>query len=173
MIRVLGLKLSKLESERKTETPEILNVEHSISDRDELNKIDINPETSSETRDRFFYHFYLFHEVYTRRKAAKGQNQNKDICQGLFTLRRKDSYVEKRRLREILNVVCWREKLYDQEMDYASRIVLIKKKNLRREDPLMYRLQKDYLNKITVKDDFLLPVIKDQIDALIRSHDVR
>jgi len=58
-------------------------------------------------------------------------------------------------------------------MDYASRIVLIKKKNLRREDPRMYRLQKDYLNKITVKDDFLLPVIKDQIDALIKSHDVR
>jgi len=105
-IRVLGLKLSKLEGERKTETPEILNVEHSISDRDELNKIDINPETSSETRDRFFYHFYLFHEVYTRRKTAKGQNQNKDICQGLFTLRREDSYVKKRRLREILNVVC-------------------------------------------------------------------
>ena len=68
-IRVLRLKLSKLEGERETETPEILNVDVSVSKRDKLDEIDVNPEMSSKTRNRFFHLF--------RTKAQKDRQKSR------------------------------------------------------------------------------------------------
>ena len=76
------------------------------------------------------------------------------------------SFEEKEELGKILNDLLARKVIRESDSPYASPIVLSKRKNLR------YRLCVDYrfLNKVTLRDNYPLPLIEDQID---RSRDER
>ena len=72
------------------------------------------------------------------------------------------SLVEKEQLGKILDKLLSRGIIRESESPYASPIVLVRKKNSE------YRLCVDYrfLNKITLRDNYPLPLIEDQIDKL-------
>ncbi|XP_011165440.1 uncharacterized protein LOC105199865 [Solenopsis invicta] len=72
------------------------------------------------------------------------------------------SYEEKSRLREMLDDLLEQKVIRTGSSEYASRIVLIKKKNGKTRLCVDYQI----LNKITARDNYPLPVIEDQINAL-------
>lgn len=71
-------------------------------------------------------------------------------------------YSEKDHLRKILDRLLDKGIIQPSESEYASPIVMVKKKNNE------YRLCVDYriLNKALVRDNYPLPLIEDQIDML-------
>lgn len=71
-------------------------------------------------------------------------------------------YNDKPKLREILNGLLARGIIRESMSEYASPIVLTKKKNGE------MRLCVDFhtLNKVTARDNFLIPLIEDQLDLL-------
>ena len=75
---------------------------------------------------------------------------------------RRLSLIEKEQLGKILDKLLSRGIIRESESPYASPIVLARKKNSE------YRLCVDYrfLNKITLRDNYPLPLIEDQIDKL-------
>lgn len=75
---------------------------------------------------------------------------------------RRLSYNEKDHLRKILDRLLDKKIIQPSESEYASPIMMVKKKNNE------FRMCVDYrvLNKALVRDNYPLPVIEDQIDVL-------
>jgi len=72
------------------------------------------------------------------------------------------SQEEKIRLRQVIDDLLVREIIRPGTLEYASRTVLVKKRDGRTRLCIDYR----ELNKITAKDNYPLPIIEDQIDSL-------
>lgn len=75
---------------------------------------------------------------------------------------RRLSHYEKERLRSILDEFLSEGVIRESTSEYASLIVLTKKKNGETRMCIDYRT----LNKITLRDNFPLPLIEDQLDLL-------
>lgn len=72
------------------------------------------------------------------------------------------SYHEKKELRSILDGLMSKGIIRESALEYASPIVLTKKKNGETRMCVDFRT----LNKITMRDNFPLPLIEDQLDLL-------
>lgn len=166
-IRKMGLTLAKQREKREDAALEILSIDSNILVGDELDRIKINPEISNDVRDKFLWEFrtnYLLAERPVEQKIkAKIKLHVKEKQPFYFTPGRL-SYEEKIRLREIIDDLLARKIIRPGNSEYASRIVLVKKKTGK------IRLCVDYrtLNKITARDNYPLPVIEDQINAFIK-----
>lgn len=75
---------------------------------------------------------------------------------------RKLSYYEKCKLREILDELIAKDIIRESSSEYASPIVLAKKRNGELRMCVDFRK----LNKVTTRDHFPLPLIEDQLDLL-------
>jgi len=111
-------------------TSEILNIDSSVSEDDEADKLKVNSAVSSNTRDRFVQQFceaYLQAEkpiepkVKTKIKLHVKDKQSFHLAPGRL------SYEEKNRLKEIIDDLLTRGIIRPGNSEYASRIVLRKR----------------------------------------------
>lgn len=161
-----GLTLVKRKEEKHEDTAcEILNIEPSVSDGDELDNLDINAEIPSDARDKFMQQFHMNYVQSERPTEPKIRAEIK------LYIKEKQSFHfspgrlscdEKRRLQEIIDDLLARKIIRSGNSEYASRIVLVKKKNGKTRLCIDYRA----LNKITARDNYPLPIIEEQINAL-------
>lgn len=70
------------------------------------------------------------------------------------------------KLKEILDDLIKRGVIHPGNSEYASKVVLVRKKEERLRMCIDYRT----LNKITIRDNYPLPIIEEQIDALHGKH---
>jgi len=75
---------------------------------------------------------------------------------------RRLSYAEKEEQRKILDRLLEKEIIQPSESEYASPIILVKKKNGKHRLCVNYRV----LNKVTIRDNYPLPLIEDQLEIL-------
>lgn len=82
---------------------------------------------------------------------------------------RRLSYSDKQKLQGILDNLLKENIIRPNDSPYAGPVVLVHKKNGE------LRLCVDYraLNKITIKDNFPIPLIDDQLDRLREKHTLR
>lgn len=166
ILRILRLGLFKLAVEEKSATEkEILNIEPVIFDGAEIDKIDINANMSSEVKKRVRE---KIRTVYVEAEKPRIPNIKAELHLDIksqqpfhFTPTRL-SYDEKTKLREIIDDLETRGIICPSNSEYASRIVLVKKRNGNLRMCIDYRS----LNKITSRDNYPLPIIEEQIDAL-------
>lgn len=129
--KLLGLMLIKRKEKNEEITSEILNIELNGLENDN-DKLDINCEISSETRDRFMQ---TFHTTYLRAKKTMEPKLKAEIKlhvkekQPFYFAPVRSSYEEKNRLREVIDDLLARKIIRPGNSEYASRIVLVKKKN--------------------------------------------
>ena len=163
-IKLLDLTLAKREEKHK-DVSEILNISESVFQSGEFNHLNVNPELTSETRNRLMQNFRTMYLQAERPIEPKIKFEIK-LCvkekQPFHFTPGRLSYEEKNRLREILDDLLERKIIRPGNSEYASRIVMVKKKTGKTRLCVDYRT----LNKITTRDNYPLPIIEDQINAL-------
>lgn len=160
-----GVSINETDGKRHDAVEEILNIEPNIFEGNAADALDINPMISKKVRDRFerkFRDVYLHSEKPAESKTKTELKLYINEKQPFHFAPRKLSYEEKTKLRKILDDLLARKIIRPSSSEYASRTVLVKKKNGG------LRLCVDYrsLNKITAKDYYPIPIIKEQINAL-------
>lgn len=80
----------------------------------------------------------------------------------IYTAPRKLSYVDKEVVRDMVNELLQKRHARPSHSEYASPIVLVKKKNGENRLCIDYRA----INRVMVKDNFPLPLIDDCVDFL-------
>lgn len=157
----LGLKA--LSPEEAIITQEIFNI---VLEPDNVtNPLQINPEIDQKIQDslkKLFISDYVEPERPESPKIKMQLNLRLTNDHIIYFGPRKLSFAEKTQLQIILDSLKLRKIIRDSDSPYASPIVLVRKKNGE------YRLCIDYrfLNKITLRDNYPLPLIEDQIDRL-------
>lgn len=166
-MKSLGLSLATSTFKEKCENvaQEILNIESSVFDGDESETLDVNRNLSGELRDKILHKIrttYLLPErlpepiVRAELKLHVKEKQPFHFAPGRL------SQTEKVQLREIIEDLLERKVIQPGSSEYASRTVLVKKKNVKIRLCIDYRA----LNKITARDNYPLPIIEEQIDML-------
>jgi len=164
-IRSLGIVEIKREVNRKDATSEILNIDLGMSEGDEADKLKINPAVSNVTRDKFVRQFcevYLQAEKPFEPKVKAEMKLHVKDKQSFHFAPGRLLYEEKSRVKEIVDDLLARGIIRPGNSEYASRVVLVKKKDGRTLLCVDYRV----LNKITARDNYPLPIIEEQINAL-------
>lgn len=164
--REFGLKLACQEDqETENAVREILNIEIEETKNEKTEILNINPEVAEKTQECLVN---LFVEDYVRPNRPKNPKVEAELKITLksehpfhFSPRRL-SYAEKEGLGKILDDLLKRAIIRPSESEYASPIVLVKKKSGET------RLCVDFreLNKLIVKDNYPLPLIEDHLDVL-------
>lgn len=166
-IKMLGLRLTKRPLEETLEhvVNEILSIETDEPDSSNVGEFKINPDLPYVMRSKFLESFqsdYVQAERPTEPKVrAELELHTKDKQPFHFAPSRL-SVEEKNKLREILNDLNDRGIIRPGSSEYASRTVLVRKRDGKIRMCIDYRA----LNKITARDNFPLPIIEEQIDAL-------
>ncbi|XP_036141752.1 uncharacterized protein LOC105830451 [Monomorium pharaonis] len=166
-LKNLGLTIIKRSREREVEDAanEILNIDVNELVSDEIGKLDINPDVSYPVRCRviesFQYH-YLQAERPVEPKIKAELKLNIKDKQPFHHAPSRLAVGEKGKLREILDDLLKRGIIRPSVSEYASRTVLVRKKDGNT------RLCIDFcaLNKIMAQENYPLPVIEEQIEAL-------
>lgn len=144
---------------------EILNIESSVFEGDELDTLKVNPCLSNKIHEKFIQNFqtnYLEAERPLEPKIKAEMKLHVKDNQPFHFAPARLSQVEKVQLRQIIDDLLTREIIRPGSSEYASRTVLVRKKDGRMRLCIDYR----ELNKITAKDNYPLPIIEDQIDSL-------
>jgi len=167
-LKQFNLKLIAVTDENCTwtqEIQEILNINADLETKTLTDNLNINPQIPNEFQLQL-KSLFISNYVQTDRPAKPQINTQlklnlRDHKPFHFSPRRL-SYAEKEELRKILDRLLQKEIIQPSESEYASPIVLVKKKNNE------YRLCVDYrvLNKVTIRDNYPLPLIEDQLEIL-------
>lgn len=121
-IRKTGLAFVKQEEKREDVALEILNIDSNVLEGDELDKIEINPEISSTTRNRFLREFranYLLAERPAEQKIKAEIKLHVKEKQPFYFTPGRLSYEEKGRLREIIDDLLARKIIRPGNSEYA------------------------------------------------------
>lgn len=166
-IRILDLGLVRVNEKPIEEnfTDEILNIEIGLFEDSEVDKLKINCRLSNEIRGKLVERLQ---ESYLRAEKPSEPEVRAELKlyvkdkQPFHFASGRLSQDEKNKLREIVDDLLTRRIIRPGNSEYASRTVLVKKKNGKVRLCIDYRV----LNKITAKDNYPLPIIEEQIDAL-------
>jgi len=161
----LGLIRAKVKPIKENFTDEMLNIKSSLFEGSEVDKVNINCRLSSEIREKFME---KLQESYLRAEKPSEPEVRAELK--LYVKNKQPfhfapgrlSQDERNKLRGIVDDLLTRKIIRSGNSEYASRTVLVKKRNGK------VRLCIDYreLNKITAKDNYPLPIIEEQIEAL-------
>ncbi|KAI4473033.1 hypothetical protein M0804_015511 [Polistes exclamans] len=161
----LGLSRKDRRSEEEVVISQIMNIEINDSTDDQTTELDINPEIAVEKQNELKEILKVNYLSAPRPEKPKISMELKLTLQEHqpfhFSPRRL-SFVEKNQVREIIGDLLERGIIRPSESDYASPIVLVKKKNGKNRMCVDYRA----LNKVTISDRYPLPLIEDQLEVL-------
>lgn len=158
-----NLRLKALSEIEASAITEIVNIE--TSSNNICDSLEINPEIDDLTQLRLKK---MFLTNYVNRERPDSPRIKIELGLRLTDERpiyfnpRRLSFEEKEHLVKIIDDLLFRGIIRESELPYASPIVLTKKKNSE------FRLCADYrfLNKVTLRDNYPLPLIEDQFDKL-------
>lgn len=157
----LGLKaLSPLEAEA---IEQILNIDVCVEDH--VNSLKINSEIDLKTQNtlrKLFFDEYENIECPECPKINMKLNLQLTNDRPIYFGPRRLSFIEKEQLQKILDDLISRNIIRASDSPYASPIVMVKKKSGEHRLCVDFR----FLNKITLRDNYPLPLIEDQIDKL-------
>ncbi|XP_043276015.1 uncharacterized protein [Venturia canescens] len=162
VIKRFGLGLKNSENAYEAE---IMNIDVSSPVEDEADLLEINPTIPIKTQKEIRQ---LFREKYLEPERPEEPNVKAEFKLTLTNPQqfrfapRRLSYAEKERVQEIVNKLLEKGIIRPSESEYASPIVLVKKKNGETRMCVDYRT----LNKMTARDNYPLPLIEDQLDIL-------
>lgn len=163
-LKKLGLTLRELEDPVENHIFDIMNID-AASDGSDNEILFINPDIPQETQNKLNYIFkekYLYPDRPDEPKI-KGEIKLTLVDSQPFSCQpRRLSYAEKRRVEEIIKGWIKKGVIRPSSSEFASAIVLVRKKNGELRICVDYRI----LNKVTVRDNFPLPLIEDQLDVL-------
>jgi len=166
ILRVLGLGLTRISEETEIAIKgEILSIEPSVFDGAEIEKVDINVEMPFGIRERLKNNIktaYLEAEKPEFPKVKAELELDIKNHQPFHFTPTRLSHEEKNKLRSIIEDLQERKVIRPSNSEYASRVVLIRKRNGGIRMCIDYR----NLNKVTSRDNYPLPIIEEQIDAL-------
>lgn len=142
-----------------------MNIDTSQLETDPIDLLIINSKISIDVQQQFKK---LFQETYIQLERLL---EPKDKVELRLTLKdtqpfnctpRRLSYVEKDQLKLILDRLLKKGTIRPSTSEYASPIVIVKKKNGEPRMCVDYRI----LNKVIARDNYPLPIIEDQLEAL-------
>lgn len=160
------MKIAKLSLKDENDVTDIMNIEvdksevHATSQDMQLNE-DLSVEAKAQARKLFEEHYINAERPV---KPATENTFKLTLTNGkpFSCTPRRLSYHEKTVLRTILDELTSKGIINESTSEYASPIVLTKKKNGETRMCVDFRT----LNKVTVRDNFPLPLIEDQLDLL-------
>jgi len=167
ILRKLDLTIAKRSKEEEIGNiaNEILNIEADEIVGDEKDALKINPNLPYAIRKRFIEKFtkdYLLVERPSEPKIRAELKLHVKEKQPFHFTPSRLSVDEKTKVRIILDDLLARGIIRPSFSEYASRTVLVRKKNGNIRMCVDYRA----LNKITARDNYPLPIIEEQINAL-------
>ncbi|CAG9830104.1 unnamed protein product [Diabrotica balteata] len=157
------VEISSKDIENKNIGNDILHIDY--VDKNEIN-IDINPNLNNLDRQKLVDIFMTDYVNPERPNEPMTKCEMKIVVDPnhvpFYNKPRRLSYAEKNAVQEIINDLLDKDIVRKSNSEYSSPIVLIKKKT---ND---FRLCVDYrsLNKITLRDNFPIPLIEDQLCQL-------
>lgn len=167
ILKKLDLMITKRSNEKDIESiaNEILNIEVNDEDSNDIDTLKINPNLSYAIRNKIKEKIntdYLQAEKPLEPKVKAELKLHIKEKQPFHYAPNRLSIDEKSKIRIILDELSARGIIRPSSSEYASRIVLVRKKDGRIRMCVDYRT----LNKITARDNYPLPIIEEQIDAL-------
>ena len=144
---------------------EILSIECTNEPARKREKLNVKPNLDPQVADRIVDMYEDFYEENLKREKCVPDHEMEIKLkhdQPIASRPRRLSYADKEKLREILHNLLMRGIIRPSSSPYASPIVSVRKKSGE------IRLRIDYrsLNKITVDDNYPIPLIDDNIDQL-------
>lgn len=165
---VLGrdfLKKAGISFKFNQEIRQIMNIEIASDDDSQIPTLNINPEVTRSAQDQVRK---LFIERYVK-PIRPEHPQTENVMKITVTdekpfhyAPRRLSYHEKTKLKEIIDDLLEKGAIRESTSEYASPIILVRKRNGEMRMCIDFR----FLNKISVRDNFPLPLIEDQLDLL-------
>ncbi|XP_076620054.1 uncharacterized protein LOC143341206 [Colletes latitarsis] len=165
---VLGrdfMKVARMSVQLDPEVFEIMNIESRLVEDSSTPQLIINENIPHTVREQARQ---IFEECYVKPiRPEIPQNQNTMELsltddKPFYCNPRRLSYAEKSKLKEIIEDLLEKGAIRESTSEYASPIVLAKKKNGELRMCIDFRK----LNKVTKRDNFPLPLIEDQLDLL-------
>lgn len=165
ILKVFNLSLTKpSEISYDTAVAEVLNIEVN-EEVDSVNDLNINPEIPFEYREQLkeeFRHKYVEAEKPVEPKVKTELKLVLTDTKPFHYNPRRLSQYEKKELRKILDNLLQKGVIRESESEYASPIVLVKKKNGEIRMCVDYR----HLNKIILRENHPIPVIEEQLEIV-------
>ena len=143
----------------------IMNINVKSSTDNEADLLDINAEIPDSGKDRLKE---IFLENYVKPERPEIPETKAELkltlnnTQPFYFQPRRLSHSEKGKLRVILDTLIAKKIIRPSDSEYASRIVLVDKKNGEKRKCVDYRI----LNKYLARDNHPLPLIEDQLTLL-------
>lgn len=164
-LRILENQVANIEDNLITEIYQIMQIDVAnersrLSDELDIN-VDIDIEVANEIRE-------IFDPIYLNSFETDKVEPDFEMTiklvnqQAIFSGPRRLAFSEKKELQKILDILIKKKILRPSNAEYASPVILIKKKNGK------IRLCIDYreINKITIRDNFPMQLIDNNIDQL-------
>lgn len=167
VLRKLGFTIAKQSRNNEVQNTvnEILNIDVSEVVNNEIDKLDINPDLpypiKCQVKEKFQKQ-YLQAEAPTEPKIKAELKLIVKDKQPFHHAHSRLTIGEKSKLRAILNDLLGRGIIRHSVSEYASKTVLVRKKDGSKRLCIDFRA----LNKITARENYPLPVIEEQIEAL-------
>lgn len=164
-LRKLGLNFDGRAINYVDESVEILNIDISGEKSDMADELQINSEIPCKIQDKLRDIFRKEYVLPERPESPEVEAEIKFVVkenQPFHFLPRRLAFAEKNEVRKKLDELLEKNVIRPSESEYASPIVLTKKKNGEMRMCVDYRK----LNALMARDNYPLPVIEDQLDVL-------